>query len=66
VLYTDGITESMSPEGVMFGVEGIERALECCSGEPTCVPDSVTTALRDHEAGVRPGDDQTLVALRVD
>lgn len=65
VLYTDGITEAMSPEGAMFGVEGIEQALVRCSGEPECVQDSIGGALLEHESGVRPSDDQTLVVLKV-
>jgi sigma-B regulation protein RsbU (phosphoserine phosphatase) len=65
VLYTDGITEAMSPDRTMFGVEGIETALEHCTGAPDCVQTSVTEALLRHEAGVRPSDDQTIVALRV-
>jgi sigma-B regulation protein RsbU (phosphoserine phosphatase) len=66
VLYTDGITEAMSPDRTMFGVNGIEAALERCTGEPKCVQDSVTDALLEHEGGVRPSDDQTIVAIRVD
>jgi len=66
VLYTDGITEAMSPARAMFGVEGVEAALEQCSGMPGCVHDSITEALLRHEDHVRPSDDQTLVALRVD
>lgn len=89
VLYTDGITEAMSPprpraaasakgevlesgwggaelRGEMFGVGGIERALAECSGEPKCVIQSIFDALRDHESGQRPGDDQTIVAIGID
>jgi sigma-B regulation protein RsbU (phosphoserine phosphatase) len=66
VLYTDGITEAMSPDGMMFGVDGVEAALKRCSGMPGCVHDSINDALRAHEGNVRPNDDQTLVALRVD
>ncbi len=65
VLYTDGITEAMDSDGVMFGIEGIERALITCTGEPTCVVGSVGNALKEHEAGIRPSDDQTLVVARV-
>jgi sigma-B regulation protein RsbU (phosphoserine phosphatase) len=65
VMYTDGITEAMSPDGTMFGVEGIEHALVRCSGEPECVQDSIGGALLQHESGVRPSDDQTLVVLKV-
>jgi sigma-B regulation protein RsbU (phosphoserine phosphatase) len=66
VLYTDGITEAMNPYRDMFGVTGIELALELCSGEPACVVNSITTALRAHEAGARPRDDQTIVAIKVE
>ncbi len=66
VMYTDGIVEALNPKREMFGLEGIERALTKCSGEADCVINSITTALKEHEAGVRPGDDQTLVAIRFD
>ena len=36
-----------------------------CSGEPDCVIDSITKGLLQHEAGVRPRDDQTIVAVKV-
>ncbi|MHC5023241.1 MAG: PP2C family protein-serine/threonine phosphatase [Planctomycetota bacterium] len=65
VLYTDGVTEAFSPDGRMFGVEGIERSLTECTGEPDCVIDHVLQALQAHEAGTRPSDDQTLVVMRV-
>jgi len=65
VLYTDGITEAKSPDGAQFGMEGIERALASCNGEARCVVDTIVAALRAHEAGVHPRDDQTVVALCV-
>jgi len=66
VFYTDGITEAMDPDGAMFEVSGIERSLTECSGEPDCVIGHVTEALREHEGGRRPADDQTILVLRVD
>lgn len=65
VFYTDGITEAASPDGTQFGVEGIERSLTTCTGDPDCVINHVTSALLEHEAGKRPNDDQTLVVFRV-
>ena len=86
VMYTDGITEALSPVRVagpaandvpeagwgalarpaeMFGVAGIERALRACSGAPDCVIRSIMHAVREHEAGRRPADDQTIVTLGV-
>jgi sigma-B regulation protein RsbU (phosphoserine phosphatase) len=66
VMYTDGITDAMNPLHEAFGVEGIARALEACSGEPACVTDSIKVALKQHEAGVRPSDDQTIVAMKLE
>ena len=63
VLYTDGITEARCPEGHMFGIEGIERSLTTCTGEPDCVIHHITDALKDHERTVRPDDDQTIVVM---
>jgi sigma-B regulation protein RsbU (phosphoserine phosphatase) len=65
VLYTDGIVEARGPSGEMFGVERIEDALRTCSGAPQCAVDSITKALLAFEAGVRPGDDQTLLVMQV-
>jgi phosphoserine phosphatase RsbU/P len=45
VLYTDGITEARSPDGAMFGVSGMERALAACTGEADCVVQSITQAM---------------------
>lgn len=66
VLYTDGITEAMSPEGRMFGVEGIEASLTECTGYPQCAIGHITTTLKEHEAGIRPNDDQTIIVMRVE
>jgi sigma-B regulation protein RsbU (phosphoserine phosphatase) len=65
VFYTDGITEAAAPDGAMFDLAGIERSLTECTGHPDCVITHVTKALVDHEAGVRPADDQTIVVMRV-
>jgi phosphoserine phosphatase RsbU/P len=65
VIYTDGIEESMNRKGKQFGINGIERSLIHCSGEPGCSVSSINDALELHEEGQRPGDDQTIVALQV-
>lgn len=65
VLYTDGIPDAVNPARQRFGESGIERALSQCGGEPECVVQSVHNALLAHEAGQRPIDDQTIVALQV-
>jgi sigma-B regulation protein RsbU (phosphoserine phosphatase) len=64
LLYTDGITEAAGPGGKMFGIEGLDKALANCAGDPECVIGTVNTVLRKHEAGLRPKDDQTLLAIQ--
>ncbi len=68
VLYTDGITESFSPppERAMFGVEGLHGALRECSGEPSCVIESIHEKLFEHTHSRDRADDQTLLALKVE
>jgi len=65
VLFTDGIIESFSREREMFGTAGLDAAIYACSGDPNCIIDSITRALKDHEGGRRPADDQTIVAIKV-
>lgn len=65
VLYTDGISEAFDPSRTtMFGVEGLDTALEKCSGMPDCVVESVHRALFEFTRARTRDDDQTLVALR--
>jgi sigma-B regulation protein RsbU (phosphoserine phosphatase) len=65
ILYTDGITEAKRPGGEMFGVEGIENSLIHCTGAPECAIEHITTALKSHQVGMRPNDDQTVLAMQV-
>jgi sigma-B regulation protein RsbU (phosphoserine phosphatase) len=65
LLYSDGITEARNDAGVMFEVEGIERALSACVGDVNCTLQTLRNFLRAHEGGVRPSDDQTLLAVQV-
>jgi sigma-B regulation protein RsbU (phosphoserine phosphatase) len=65
VLYTDGITEARSPKGEMFSITGMEKALTTCTGEADCTVETITRSLLQHEGGVRPTDDQTLLAIEV-
>jgi sigma-B regulation protein RsbU (phosphoserine phosphatase) len=65
VLFTDGITESFNRNRSMFGLSGLDKAIEGCSGEPDCIIDSIHRALAVHEFGRRPSDDQTILAFKV-
>jgi phosphoserine phosphatase RsbU/P len=64
VMYTDGVTESTSPEGRMFGIQGVERACTECTGEPDCIVATMRFAVETFEAGSRPLDDQTILVLQ--
>ncbi|MHC4946728.1 MAG: PP2C family protein-serine/threonine phosphatase [Planctomycetota bacterium] len=66
VLYTDGITEAVDPSGRQFGLRGIERSLTECTGAPDCAINHIAGALRAHQAGHPPKDDQTIIAIRID
>ena len=65
VLYTDGITEAMDPEGVMFGVDGLTSSLTHCTGDPACTISSIHGGLFDHTHSRTRDDDQTIVSIRV-
>ncbi|MEM7576006.1 MAG: SpoIIE family protein phosphatase [Planctomycetota bacterium] len=66
VLFTDGIVEARNPGGTFFGEEGIRKALRACSGEATCFIDTLNAHLDRFQAGGRPEDDQTALAMRVE
>ena len=65
VLFTDGIIESFNHRREMFGTEGLDAAMHSCSGEPKCIIESISRALAEHEGGIKPADDQTIVAVKV-
>ena len=67
VMYTDGITEAFSPDPKrdMFGVQRLHDALRTCTGEPTCVIESIHRRLFEHTGSRDRDDDQTIVAVRV-
>ena len=65
LLYTDGITEAHSPEGRLFGMAGLQRVLSESAGSADETIKNITREVGRHEAGGRPWDDQTLVAVQV-
>ncbi len=68
VLYTDGIIESFGPPPAheMFGLERFADALRACSGEPSCVMNTIHERLYEHTGQRERDDDQTLLAFRVE
>jgi serine phosphatase RsbU (regulator of sigma subunit) len=64
-LYTDGISEAESPEGVEFGLEGAANVLCATPGLPLEeMHKNLQEALEKHTRGGPLADDQTLVLLR--
>jgi sigma-B regulation protein RsbU (phosphoserine phosphatase) len=67
VLYTDGVTEAMSPERELFGADRLDQVLrECAPGADDGaqqVVDAVVRAVQEHRAGAAPSDDVCLVVL---
>jgi len=67
VLFTDGIVETHSPEGQLFGSE---RLLASVHQHQECSPDEILDALfqavTDHAQGAEQADDATAVILKVE
>ena len=65
-LYTDGLTEARDPDGELFGLERLEKALESCHQRP--VDETLETIWGDvaaFRAETSPGDDATLLLVRL-
>jgi serine phosphatase RsbU (regulator of sigma subunit) len=65
VFYSDGISESFSPESEEFGVEGVQRTLAgLAGGDAEAVGRALLDAAAKHRAGREADDDVTLLVLR--
>jgi len=65
VFYSDGISESFSPESEEFGVEGVQRTLAGLGGsDAEAVGRALLDAAAKHRAGREADDDVTLLVLR--
>jgi serine phosphatase RsbU (regulator of sigma subunit) len=65
VFYSDGISESFSPTGEEFGVEGVQRTLAGLGGnDAETVGRALLDAAAKHRAGREADDDVTLLVLR--
>jgi serine phosphatase RsbU (regulator of sigma subunit) len=67
VLYTDGVTEAEREDGEMFGEERLYALLAAAPREMPAerLVEHVLGGVREFLAGVEPGDDITVMALRV-
>ncbi len=65
VMYTDGITEAMSPTDELFGEEAVMALLRQHGDRaPQALVDALVTAVTDFAAGRSQADDITCLALR--
>jgi sigma-B regulation protein RsbU (phosphoserine phosphatase) len=71
ILYTDGVTEAMSPREELFGADRLIEALECPTSTLECPTSTLDDMLRNvlravtvHTGGAPLQDDVTLVMLR--
>ena len=65
VVYTDGITESRSPTREMWNVAGLDDALSRCSCDPRALLDNLLAQLNDFTRHSAPGDDRTVVTMKL-
>ena len=64
---TDGIWETHSPKGEMFGKQPVFDIIRAnASAGPQVIIDKVISAMNDFRANLEPQDDATLVAVKVD
>ncbi len=65
VIYSDGVTDAESPDGVEFGEPRLlEAVLAVCDEPAKVVLDSVVAAVSEHTRDTDPIDDITLVVVR--
>jgi sigma-B regulation protein RsbU (phosphoserine phosphatase) len=67
VLYTDGISEAANAEGELFGEERLYRLIVDLPRELNAreVTERILDGVREYLAGIEPGDDMTVMVLRV-
>jgi serine phosphatase RsbU (regulator of sigma subunit) len=65
VLYTDGITEAVSPAGEEYGLDRLEAVVRAQAREPlVAIAVAIEAALEAFTDGQPPSDDRTVVMLR--
>ncbi|MEK7482848.1 MAG: SpoIIE family protein phosphatase [Planctomycetota bacterium] len=65
LLYTDGATEAMNPQGVQFGLKNIAAAVAQSGHEsPKTIVDRLLSYLNKHRGTTEQWDDITLVAIK--
>ena len=65
LIYTDGFSEARSPAGAFLGTDGLAVSLASAVGTANAVMASVLATIEAFTDRAPPGDDRTLLALRV-
>jgi len=65
VLYTDGITEAMDPQGHMFGTERLDMGLANCMLTADGLIETVIGGVNDFTANHPADDDRTLLVAKI-
>jgi sigma-B regulation protein RsbU (phosphoserine phosphatase) len=65
VFYTDGITEANAPDGTMFGIERLDRAIANCHLTADGLIDAVLGAVDQFARGTAAADDRTMLVAKV-
>jgi hypothetical protein len=64
VVYSDGVTEAMNPDGDFFGDERLASTLRALAGSPPAeIGRAIQQSVRAFEAGERPHDDLSLIVV---
>jgi serine phosphatase RsbU (regulator of sigma subunit) len=62
LLFSDGLNEARNAQGAMFGLDGVERAVEM-AGSASAALEAVKNSALEFVAGREPDDDILLVAI---
>jgi len=66
VVYTDGVVEARNERRELFGIERVIEAVRgCAGGSALGVRERILGSLAEHTGALPPGDDVTLVVVRV-
>ena len=63
LVYTDGVSEAMNPDGELFGYERLRDAFKNAPSDPTQAGEAVIREVRSFAAGRHQSDDITLICF---
>jgi phosphoserine phosphatase RsbU/P len=65
IAFSDGVSEALSPQREMFRSDGVLAAAKSAKGTASDIATTIWQRLEDHHRRSHPGDDQTLLVIRV-